>query len=143
MELKLLRIELPTYTKGMLYINNTFFCETLEDINRDKNKNGKFDLGEEKVYGDTCIPYGTYKVIISYSPKFKRELPEILNVNNFSNVRIHRGNKILDTLGCILWGERVVNGYLYNSTPYEIKLTKLLKEAQMRNEDITLTIEKQ
>ena len=143
MELKLLRIEFPTYTKGMLYINNTFFCETLEDINRDKNKNGKFDLGEKKIYGDTCIPYGTYKVIISYSPKFKRELPEILNVNNFSNVRIHRGNKISDTLGCILCGERVVNGYLYNSTPYEIKLTKLLKEAQMRNEDITLTIEKQ
>ena len=65
MELKLLRIELPTYTKGMLYINNTFFCETLEDINRDKNKNGKFDLGEKKIYGDTCIPYGTYKVTIS------------------------------------------------------------------------------
>lgn len=92
MELKLLRIEFPTYTKGMLYINNTFFCETLEDINRDKNKNGKFDLGEKKIYGDTCIPYGTYKVIISYSPKFKRELPEILNVPEFTGVRMHRGN---------------------------------------------------
>ena len=95
------------------------------------------------MYGDTCIPYGKYKVIVSYSPKFKRELPEILGVNSFSGIRIHRGNKISDTLGCILCGERVVNGYLYNSTPYEIKLTKLLKEAQIRNEDKTLTIEKQ
>ena len=143
MNLKLIREEFPTYTKGILFIDNNKFCETLEDTNRDLNRNSKFDNGEIKVYGETCIPYGTYKVRVSYSPKFKRELPEILNVNNFSGVRIHKGNKISDTLGCILCGERVVNGYLYNSTPYEIKLTKLLKEAQMRNEDITLTIEKQ
>lgn len=92
MELKLLRTEFTTYTKGMLYINDVFFCETLEDVNRDKNKNGIFDLGEKKVYGETCIPYGTYKVIISYSPKFKRELPEILDVQHFTGVRMHRGN---------------------------------------------------
>ena len=143
MNLKLIREEFPTYTKGTLSVDNNKFCETLEDTNRDLNRNGKFDNGEIKVYGETCIPYGTYKVRVSYSPKFKRELPEILNVNNFSGVRIHRGNKTSDSSGCILCGERVANGYLYNSTLYEIKLTKLLKEAQMRNEDITLTIEKQ
>ena len=143
MNLKLIREEFPTYTKGTLSVDNNKFCETLEDTNRDLNRNGKFDNGEIKVYGETCIPYGTYKVRVSYSPKFKRELPEILNVTNFSGVRIHRGNKTSDSSGCILCGGRVVNGYLYNSTPYEIKLTKLLKEAQMRNEDITLTIEKQ
>ena len=95
MNLKLIREEFPTYTKGILSIDNNKFCETLEDINRDLNRNSKFDNGEIKVYGETCIPYGTYKVRVSYSPKFKRELPEILNVNNFSGVRIHRGNKIL------------------------------------------------
>ena len=142
MELKLLRIEFPTYTKGMLYINNTFFCETLEDINRDKNKNGKFDLGEKKIYGDTCIPYGTYKVIISYSPKFKRELPEILNVPEFTGVRIHKGNYTSDTLGCILCGEKVVNGVLQNSTPYEKKLVSILKDTISKGETINLTIKK-
>ena len=143
MNLKLIRKEYSTYTSGVLFIDDKKFCETLEDVNRDINRNGKFDNGEAKVYGDTCIPYGKYKVTVTYSPKFKRELPEILGVNSFSGIRIHRGNTTADTLGCILCGEKVVNGYLYNSTPYEIKLTKLLKEAQMRNEDITLTIEKQ
>ena len=33
-----------------------------------------------------------------------------------------------DTLGCILCGEKVVNGYLYNSTPYELELTSILKQ---------------
>ena len=144
MNLTLKRLNLtPNYTEGELYVNDVYFCKTLEDTNRDLNKNGQFDNTEKKVYGETCIPYGKYKVTVTYSPKFKRELPEILGVNSFSGIRIHRGNKTSDSSGCILCGERVVNGYLYNSTPYEIKLTKLLKEAQMRNEDITLTIEKQ
>lgn len=140
MELKLLRTEFPTYTKGMLYINDVFFCETLEDVNRDKNKNGIFDLGEKKVYGETCIPYGTYKVIISYSPKFKRELPEILNVQDFTGVRAHRGNFTSDSLGCILCGEKVINGVLQNSTPYEKKLVATLKDAIKKGEEISLTI---
>ena len=113
MNLKLIRKEYPTYTRGVLFIDNEKFCETLEDVNRDINRNGKFDNGEEKVYGDTCIPYGKYKVTVTYSPKFKRELPEILGVNSFSGIRVHRGNTIKDTLGCILCGERVVDGYLY------------------------------
>lgn len=74
------------------------------------------------------------------SPKFKRELPEVLNVPHFSGIRIHRGNTHKDTLGCILVGERVENGYLHNSTIYEIQLTKLLKSAQEKGEEILLTI---
>ena len=140
MNLKLIREEFPTYTKGILFIDNNKFCETLEDTNRDLNRNSKFDNGEIKVYGETCIPYGTYKVRVSYSPKFKRELPEILNVNNFSGVRIHKGNKISDTLGCILCGEKVNNGYLSNSTPYEIKLVELFKQAKSRNEESFIEI---
>ena len=63
-----------TYTIGNLYINGNFFSNTLEDKNRDINKNGVFDNGEVKIYGNTCIPFGTYKVIVNKSPKFKREL---------------------------------------------------------------------
>ena len=40
-----------TYTIGNLYIDGKYFCDTLEDKNRDVNKNGKFDNGETKVYG--------------------------------------------------------------------------------------------
>lgn len=141
MNLTLKRLNLtPNYTEGELYVNGVYFCKTLEDTNRDLNKNGQFDNNEKKVYGETCIPYGKYKVILSYSPKFKRELPEILEVPNFQGIRIHRGNKISDTLGCVLCGEKVKNGYLSNSTPYEIKLVELLKQANLRNEESFIEI---
>ena len=141
MNLTLKRLNLtPNYTEGELYVNGVYFCKTLEDTNRDLNKNGQFDNNEKKVYGETCIPYGKYKVILSYSPKFKRELPEILEVPDFQGIRIHRGIKISDTLGCILCGEKVKNGYLSNSTPYEIKLVELFKQAKLRNEESFLEI---
>ena len=141
MNLTLKRLNLtPNYTEGELYVNGVYFCKTLEDTNRDLNKSGQFDNNEKKVYGETCIPYGKYKVILSYSPKFKRELPEILEVPDFQGIRIHRGNKISDTLGCILCGEKVKNGYLSNSTPYEIKLVELFKQAKSRNEESFIEI---
>ena len=141
MNLTLKRLNLtPNYTEGELYVNGVYFCKTLEDTNRDLNKNGQFDNNEKKVYGETCIPYGKYKVILSYSPKFKRELPEILEVPDFQGIRIHRGNKISDTLGCVLCGATVKNGYLSNSTPYEIKLVELFKQAKSRNEESFLEI---
>ena len=141
MNLTLKRLNLNhNYTEGELYVNGVYFCKTLEDTNRDLNKNGQFDNNEKKVYGETCIPYGKYKVILSYSPKFKRELPEILEVPDFQGIRIHRGNKISDTLGCVLCGEKVKNGYLSNSTPYEIKLVELFKQAKSRNEEYFIEI---
>ena len=141
MNLTLKRLNLtPNYTEGELYVNGVYFCKTLEDTNRDLNKNGQFDNNEKKVYGETCIPYGKYKVILSYSPKFKRELPEILEVPDFQGIRIHRGNKISDTLGCVLCGEKVKNGYLSNSTPYEIKLVELFKQAKSRKEESFIEI---
>lgn len=141
MNLTLKRLNLtPNYTEGELYVNGVYFCKTLEDTNRDLNKNGQFDNNEKKVYGETCIPYGKYKVILSYSPKFKRELPEILEVPDFQGIRIHRGNKVSDTLGCVLCGEKVKNGYLSNSTPYEIKLVELFKQAKSRNEESFIEI---
>ena len=63
MKLTLKRIALkPTYTIGKLYIDDKYFCDTLEDTVRDLNKNGKFDNGEEKIKGKTAIPYGTYEI---------------------------------------------------------------------------------
>ena len=47
-----------------------------------------------------------------------------------------------DTLGCILCGEKVVNGYLYNSTPYELELTSILKQEVTRGNTIYLDIVK-
>ena len=129
-----------TYTIGNLYINGSFFSNTLEDKNRDVNKNEKFDNGETKIYGETCIPFGTYKIILTMSPKFKRELPRLLNVPSFEGVLIHRGNTAKDSAGCILVGENKAVGKVLNSTPYEERLVKMMKTAILRGEEITIEI---
>lgn len=129
-----------TYTIGNLYVDDTFFSNTLEDKNRDVNKNGKFDNGESKVYGKTCIPFGTYKIVVNMSPKFKRELPRLLDVPSFEGILIHRGNVAKDSAGCILVGENKAVGQVLNSTPYEEKLVKMMKEAIARGEEITIEI---
>lgn len=129
-----------TYTIGNLYIDGTFFSDTLEDKNRDLNKNGRFDNGEKKVFGETCIPFGTYKVVVGMSPRFKRELPRLLDVPSFDGILIHRGNSAADTAGCILVGENKVVGRVINSAFYEKKLVAVIKEAISRGEEVTIEI---
>lgn len=129
-----------SYTIGSLSIDGKKFCDTLEDRVRDLNKNGVFDGDEKKVYAETAIPYGTYNVVVDYSPKFKRELPRLQNVRHFEGILIHRGNTAEDSAGCILVGENKVKGKVINSTPYEKELVRILKEAQDRKEPITIKI---
>lgn len=83
-------------TIGSLYIDGKFECYILED---------RYRLpGTPKVYGKTAIPCGEYLVQITASPKFKRDLPLLLNVPNYTGVRIHTGNDADDTEGCLLTG---------------------------------------
>ena len=128
-----------TYTIGRLYINKSYFCDTVEDKDRDLNKNGKFDNGESKVYGLTAIPNGRYLVKLTYSTKFKRILPELINVNSFSGIRIHSGNFSTDSLGCILVGENKVEGGVINSKIWEKKLIEILKKVPS-GEQIWITV---
>ena len=131
-----------TYTIGKMFINGEYFCDTLEDKVRDKNKDGDLlDEGEGKIYGQTAIPYGRYRVILTYSPKFKRELPLLLNVQHFEAIRIHRGNNESHTEGCLLVGENKVKGKIINSAKYEIELVNRIKEAISHNDEIWITIE--
>jgi hypothetical protein len=77
-------------TIGELTINGKFFSHTLEDMDRDKNRNGKLEEG--KIYGETAISSGFYQVELTMSNRFKRILPLLLNVEGFEGVRIHNGN---------------------------------------------------
>jgi hypothetical protein len=106
MKLTLKRIALrPTYTIGKLYIDDVYFCDTIEDTVRDINKNGKFDNGEKKVHSKTAIPYGNYEIKWTYSPRFKKYTPQLMNVPSFEGIRIHAGNTSSDTEGCLILGE--------------------------------------
>lgn len=142
MNLKLIRRYFSEeYTIGSLLIDGVKFCDTLEDKTRDTNKDGDLnDPGEGKVAAQTAIPFGTYQVVLNVSPRFKRELPRLLNVPDFDGVLIHRGNTATDTAGCILIGENKVKGKVIKSTPYEIELVKRLKEAIKKGEEIKIEI---
>ena len=127
------------YTVGKLFINGVYFCDTLEDVVRDINKNGIFDGKETKIKGETAIPYGMYEVIVTVSPRFKRELPRLLNVPNFEGILIHSGNYAKDTEGCILVGENKVKGGLINSRKYSVELVNHIKQA-LKTEKVFIKI---
>ena len=134
MELLLQRFYLcEEYTVGRLSVNGVYFCDTLEDRVRDLSH-------EAKIPGRTAIPAGRYEVIVTYSPRFRRKLPRLLDVPGFTGILIHRGNTPDDTSGCILPGENREKGKVVNSTPYEERLTAMLLEAQARDEKNFITI---
>lgn len=134
MELKLNRIFLgSSATIGELLVNDKHLCDTLEDRVRPEG---------EKVYGKTAIPEGTYEVKLTHSPRFKKILPEILNVPNFSGIRIHTGNSSKDTEGCILVGtwDGEKEDWVGNSRIAFDELMALLEEATNNKEKITITV---
>lgn len=94
---------------GSLYVGGVMLCSTLEN--------------EKKL-----IPTGTYKLNVSKSPKFNRMLPLIYNdkVSMIRGFRIHVGNSVKDTSGCILVGERSGNKLL-NSRPMEQAITEIAR----------------
>lgn len=140
MKLTLKRIALrPTYTIGKLYIDNVYFCDTIEDTVRDTNKSGKFDNGEQKIKGKTAIPYGTYEIKWTYSPRFKKYTPQLMNVPSFEGIRVHAGNTSADTEGCLILGENKQVGKVLNSRATINKFYPIIKEA-CSNGKVTIEI---
>jgi hypothetical protein len=94
MELRLIREPtLDGATLGVLFVDGRYQCWTLEDAIR-----------EQKIPGDTAIPEGRYRIDITFSTRFQRLMPILLDVDQFSGIRIHSGNTIADTRGCLLVG---------------------------------------
>ena len=149
MKLLLKRIALrESYTIGKLYVDGTYFCDTCEDRVRDNNRDGDLDdIGEGKVYGQTAIPYGTYKVVMNVqSPRYSQRaayawckgyLPRLVDVPHFDGILIHSGNDATHSAGCILVGENKVRGQVINSMATLKRLVNILKSA----DNITITIE--
>lgn len=138
MNIKLIRNkENKEYTEGKLYINEVYFCDTLELKDRGLNQSMSNDIIKSiKVYADTCIPYGTYKVVLSMSNRFKTVLPEILQVKGFTGIRIHSGNNKDDSAGCILVGKKYSDGMIVDS----LKTLNALKGVLKNEKSINLTI---
>lgn len=141
-----------TYTIGKLYVDNKYFCDTLEDTDRGLTSSMPLsEISELKKRGITAIPTGTYQITLDVvSPKFSKykqynfcngKLPRLLNVPGYEGVLIHIGNKPEDTEGCILVGYNTVKGQVTNSTDTFKKLYALLLAAKNNNEQITITYE--
>ena len=121
-------------TIGSMFIDGKFFCYTLEDYDRDLNKDGDLnDAGEAKVFGLTAIPKGKYKVIVDYSNRFKKTLPHILNVPGFEGVRIHNGNTAKDSEGCILIGSTKSKNFVGDSVNTLKKFLSLISKEKTIN----------
>ena len=136
------------YTIGELYIDGIYQCDTLEDRVRPLPKvcpntsKGISCTCKEKVYGNTAIPAGTYKIVLSYSNRFKKVMPELLDVPHFLGIRIHSLNYPSETDGCIgvgVWDERK-GDWVSNSRVNYNKVFKLLKKAFDSKEEITIQI---
>lgn len=126
-----IKVVRDTFTKnatlGKMYIDGQYFCETLEDVDRGLHQDLPTAENEKlKVYGETCIPYGKYKGLVSLSARLKRVLPLILDVEGFQGIRIHKGNTKKDTLGCIIMGTTRGVDAVYQSTVKEESLVKLM-----------------
>lgn len=131
-------------TIGELYVNDVFQGHILED--KDRGLGASMTLEEIrnlKIHGRTCIPYGTYEIVVSYSNRFKKYLPLLINVPGYLGIRIHPGNKAIHTEGCLLPGEyspNVPNMVTRSLITFDA-LFKLIKSVE-KKEKITITITK-
>jgi hypothetical protein len=130
MEIKVVRKYFSSdSTAGKFYIDGKFFCYTLED-----------EIRKVKVPGETAIPYGSYPVLLTWSPKFGKIVPLIDRVPNFSGIRIHPGRTEASTDGCLLVGESLSRDkqQLIDSRSAYDRLFAVLDAAKQRGESITI-----
>ena len=120
----------PDYTIGRIFVNNAFFSNSMEPTDRGLRQDMPLaEIKRLKIKNKTAIPTGTYKVMMTWSAKYQKKMPEIMKVPGFDGVRIHPGNYPKDTKGCVLPGENSVRGMVVNSTKYFNQFVSMLEGA--------------
>lgn len=154
MKVELVRIfTCSTYTIGKLYVDGEWVCDTLEDTDRGLDQSMTVEeIRKRKVYRQTAIPTGTYKITMDIpSPKFaqypfyrklcKGYLPRLLKVKGFDGILMHCGSTADNSAGCILIGLNTIKGRLTNSQKtYTTFMGLHILPAQKMKEEITITI---
>jgi len=141
MKLKLIRTDkTENSTIGELFIDDKFECFILEDKDRGLKKDDPISvIQQNKIFGKTAIPKGTYDVVISFSNRFQTYLPLIVNVPGFEGIRIHPGNKPEDTEGCQLPGvSRTKDMVMQSKVAFKALFNKL--KSVEKTEKITIEI---
>ena len=160
MELLLKRIaKRKGYTIGKLYkvervmdeylagTSKEYICDTLEPpVVETKSRLTMAQvmsshLNKVRALKPFAIPPGRYAVVVTQSPKFKAWLPLLLNVPLFEGIRIHAGNTVKDTAGCILVGRNQEVGKVLDSRAWTRRIVKMLTEAWEHDRAHWITIE--
>ena len=128
-----------------IFKQTKFLAYTLEDEQRN-----------EKVFGETRIPNGTYKLglrkVGGYHAKYSKRFPHIhigmlhvLDVPGFEYILVHCGNTDEHTAGCLLvWDSQENNqitkdGFIGKSTQAYKRIYPRIAEAIECGEDVTIT----
>jgi hypothetical protein len=141
MEIEVLRYnKKPDFTDGLFFIDSEFQCFTIED-----------EVRTAKVYGETAIPLGRYKVELrteggfhqrylkKYGSDFHKGMLWIKDVANFEYILIHIGNDDDDTAGCLLVGmtqNADDQGFLGSSGIAYKKIYPIIRDAILRGEEV-------
>ena len=128
-------------TIGELLVNGQPECFVLED--KDRNLSSEMpleEIKEIKVYGKTAIPTGRYEIAITFSNKFQKYLPLLINVKGYEGIRIHPGNTAEDSSGCLLTGSFRNHDRVTQSKAAFSKLFSKLRAVE-KVEKIFITIE--
>lgn len=124
-------------TLGEMYANTEKLGQTLEDQDRD------LEHGGEKVYGQTCIPSGTYRIQLGWSAHFNKIMPHIVDVPGFTGILVHGGNGPSDTFGCVLLGRtRRADGSICDCAGPNERLKRLLEMAEEQGDISTIEVSK-
>lgn len=136
MELTLIRTQKTDIsTISTLEIDGVHECFIIEDTDRGLTDFMTLEeINSIKIHGKTAIPTGRYKIVLTYSPRFKKILPELKNVKGFAGIRIHVGNYPKDTEGCLLPGTTPsVDCVLNSKVAFAQLFDKIIKSSNHNN----------
>lgn len=96
-----------------------------------------------KIPGKTAIPVGLYRVVIDHSNHFKKLMMHLLDVEGFEGVRIHAGNDVGDTEGCLLAGSGCdsENGTVWGSRSARDEIFQMVEDAIHEGKEVYWQIE--
>ena len=150
MKISLVRIaNKKTYCIGRLYVDGTYVCDTIEDVDLGLDQSWSLEkIKQKKVKSKTAIPTGTYEVTLNIvSPKFSKiayykqfcngRVPRLLRVPGFDGILMHIGKDERSSAGCLIVGYNTIVGKVTKSQQAFEKLYSLLKNADNITIEIT------
>ena len=113
------------------------FGYALEDLDRHVELDPS-----RKVPGQTCIPTGVFRVETTWSPRFERMCPQVMDVPWFRGIRLHPGSDSGDTEGCVLIGlaRDVQAGTISRSRPACAWLEAEISRVEAAGGQVTLEV---